>query len=128
MIHFIASPEAASTDLPLILAGKRPSRASDDGIGSQDYSRKPEIVLSGLGYFNEIIDDLRATCQAGHQGPGVPWVRGGLSEAQFNEMMATSPPAEPSKQAPLTAEKAKSKILEIVQSGQLGVDGVFKWH
>lgn len=128
MIHFITSPEAARTDLPLLLAGTRPSRPSDDDIGSQDYSRKPEVVLSGLGYYNEIIDELRAICQRSPQGPGIPWIRGGLSEAQFKEMMANNPPQEPSKQAPITAEKAKSKILEVIDGGKGGVDGVFEWY
>ncbi|KAK3051103.1 hypothetical protein LTR09_007853 [Extremus antarcticus] len=126
VINFFSSPEAAKEDLPRLLAGQPPSAPSGNDIGTQDYSRSPQAVLSGLGYYNEVIDELRAPCRGG--GGAVPWVDGGLSKAQFDDMMASGPPISPSQQGPASAVKVKSKVLELINDGKGGVDGVYRWH
>jgi hypothetical protein len=124
VIHFIASPEIAKQDLPALLSGKKPSHASGDGIGSQDYSKQPQAIVSGLGYTNEVLDEIRQSCA----GVGaVPWIRGGLSKARFEDMMKNEPLMPPSEQGPISALKAKKVVLDVINSGNGGKDGVFEW-
>lgn len=53
---------------------------------------------------------------------------GGLSKAQFDEMIYSGPLISPDQQRPATAAKVKSKVLELIHGGKGGVDGVFQWH
>jgi hypothetical protein len=125
VIHFISTPEKARKDLPRFLNNEKPTKSSDDGVGSQDYSRQPEAILLGLGYYNEIVEDLRQACRGTVRG--VPWVRGGLSKSEFNDLMANSPPAPMAQQGPVTAGKIKKKLLQLLDDGEGSKDGLFEW-
>jgi hypothetical protein len=83
-------------------------------------------VVLGLGYYNEVVDEIRQSCHG--VGTGVPWLRGGLSQDDFVKMMKDSPPMPPSQQGPLTAEKVKKKLRELVDGGKGGADGVYEWY
>jgi hypothetical protein len=125
VIHFISTPEIARTDLPRFLNNETPTKPSDDGVGSQDYSRQPEAILLGLGYYNEIVDDLRQACSGTRRG--VPWVRGGLSKSEFDDLIANNPPIPIPQQGPVTAGKIKKKLLELLADGEGSKDGLFEW-
>lgn len=122
----MSTPEAAKQDLPRLLQHKDPSQPSDNEIGSQTYSRPAESVLLGLGYTNDVVDELRQTCA--DIKPGIPWLTGGLSKADFEEMMKSSPPASPEKQGPWTAEKVKRTLTKLLNDGKGGKDGVYSWY
>ncbi|PMD62321.1 uncharacterized protein K444DRAFT_523895, partial [Hyaloscypha bicolor E] len=51
-IHVILSAEAGAVEIPLLLEGKSPP--SSDNVGSQNYSKKPVVIVTGGGY-----DDAR---------------------------------------------------------------------
>jgi hypothetical protein len=81
--------------------------------------------LLGLGYYNEIVDELRQACSGTVRG--VPWVRGGLAKSDFDDLMTNNPPAPIPQQGPVTAGKIKKKLLQLLRDGEGGKDGLFEW-
>ena len=126
VLHFITSPETAREDLPRFLNGQKPSRSSNDDIGSQDYDKEPEAILLGLGYYNEIVENLRQACEDTKKG--LPWLHGGLSKAQFDDMLANNPPLPPAQQGPFTAGKIKKMLTKLLDEGKGGKDGSYVWY
>lgn len=116
----------AQKDLPRFLNNDRPLNSSSDGVGSQDYSRRPGAILLGLGYLNDIVDELRQTCNGSARG--VPWLHGGLSRSEIQEMMMKSPPLSMREQGPITAAMIKKQLLQLLNDGKGGKDGVYVWY
>ena len=54
-------------------------------------------------------------------------MRGGLSKAEFDDLIANDPPTPIPQQGPITAAKIKGKLLEVLRDGEGGRDGVFDW-
>ena len=90
------------------------------------YSQVPEAILLGLGYTNDIIDELRQSCKG--LEPGVPWLTGGFAKTELEEMLRTNPPPPPSKQGPITAEKLKTALAKLLNDGKGGQDGLYFWY
>lgn len=81
--------------------------------------------MLGLGYYNEIVDDLREACTGTVKE--VPWLRGGLSKAQVEDLMTNTPLLPIPQQGPITAGKAKKALLKVLEDGKGGDDGVYDW-
>lgn len=124
-MHFIASAETAEKDLPLILQHKAPVNASDFGIGTRDYSKPPQAIVLGLGYTNEVVHRFREACKDALYG--MPWLTGGYDNAEFEEMMKTSPLPVAEKYGPITAGKVKAVLQGLLAEGKGGKDGVYYW-
>lgn len=107
------------------MQNREPLHPTDGEIGSQAYSKPAEAVLLGLGYTNEDVDDIRRGCA--NIKPGIPWLTGGLSKVDFEEMMRTNPLPAPEQQGPLTAEKVKRTLMEVLNERKGGRDGVYSW-
>lgn len=122
----MASPEVAKQDLPLLIQHKTPSHSPDGGIGSQAYSQPAQAILLGLGYTNETVDELRQACKG--VGSGMLWLSGGYTNSEFEEMMGANPLPSPEKQGPITAEKVKKALMELLNEGKGGKDGLYYWH
>ena len=56
------------------------------------------------------------------------WLAGGYTNPEFDEMMKTSPLPPPEKQGPITAEKVKTVLMELLEEGKGGKDGLYYWH
>ena len=82
--------------------------------------------MLGLGYYNEIVDELRQACAG--TARGVPWLRGGLSRAEFEELLVKNPPAPIAQQGPTTASKMKMVLQKLFSDGKGGIDGVYEWY
>lgn len=124
-VHFIADPEIAKKGLPRFLRHELPSSESADGIGSMPYSRPPQAFLLGLGYTNEVVEELRKTCEG--VGEGVPWLIGGLSKEEFKKLIDEKQIGPPDEHGPAAAGAQKKRLLGLLQEGKGGRDGVFKW-
>lgn len=125
-IHFISDPKIAKTDLPRFLRHETPSSNTSEGIGSSDYSRPPEAFLLGLGYTNDVVEELRNACR--DVPNGLPWIVGGCSTDDFKRLVEAKSIGPPEQNGPITAKKQKKKLMEVLQQGNGGKDGVFAWY
>jgi hypothetical protein len=82
--------------------------------------------MLALGYYNEIVDELWQACTGTTRG--VPWLRGGLSRAEFEELLVNNPPAPIAQQGPTTASKVKRMLQQLLSDGKGGIDGVYEWY
>lgn len=124
-IRFISDPEVAKIDLTRLLQHKpSPSSAEDTGGGADTH--RPEAFLLGLGYTNEVVDELRDSCKG--VGDGVPWLVGGFSKDEFKKLVDSKRLGPPEKHGPIAAQMQKKKLLEVLREGKGGRDGVFTWY
>ncbi|KAL6230357.1 hypothetical protein BDW75DRAFT_222934 [Aspergillus navahoensis] len=110
VIHFIASPEAVHTELPLLLAGQDPHSVatSPNEVGTHDYSRPPQAVLFGRGFALDFVQELKETYQSYSKEP-VAWVAGDPATAP------TDPP--PPGYAEATANTIKNVLTAWKEQG-----------
>ena len=81
--------------------------------------------MLGLAFTNEVLDDVRAACK--DTALAVPWLRGGLSKAEFDDVLASNQLKPAPQQAPITTEKTKKRLLQVLNEGNGGKDGVYDW-
>lgn len=82
--------------------------------------------MLGLGYTNDVVDEIRKACEGA--GNGVPWLVGGASKEDFKRLIASKSLGPPEQQGPLTAQMQKTKLLEVIENGKGGKDGLFSWY
>ncbi|KAL5333697.1 hypothetical protein BJX70DRAFT_380206 [Aspergillus crustosus] len=75
VIHFIASPEAAHTELPLLLAGRDPQAKQPNDIGTHVYDISPRVLVFGRGYSPDFVEELRKAYGRNTRDP-LAWVAG----------------------------------------------------
>ena len=81
--------------------------------------------MLGLAYTNEVLDEIREACKGA--ALAVPWLRGGLSKAEFDDVVASNQLKPAAQQAPITTEKSKKRLLQVLNDGNGGKDGVYDW-
>lgn len=123
VIHFLNSAETASTELPLLFAGKKPDASSFANIGTQDYSRRPQAVVLGGAFTNSMVDALRKDCAG---AVNAPWMTAGMTEQQLEEL-AKSPP-DPATYGPSVAKLIKGAMVRVQEEGKWNVDGVYSYR
>lgn len=126
-IQFITSVERAKAEIPLMLAGREPPK-DPDNVGSHDFSKPPEAVLSGRGFGAQQMQTIREAC--GGADAGLVWVNS-VEKSRAN--IASSPPdfskAEVvEKYSDQVAASIKKVLAEVRQKGKWGVDGVYEYE
>jgi hypothetical protein len=107
----ILSAEAGATEIPLLLQGQ--SLPESDNVGSQNYSKKPVVVVTGAGYDDARFKLMKEACE----GKGsVSWLR--------PDMEYSMPPLGP-QYGVIMVERVKKGIKGLADSGKLGENGVF---
>lgn len=117
------SAETAATDIPLLFSGRRPSEASsNNSVGTQDYSRKPQAVVTG-GYFTiSMVDALTKEC-GGTQG--VPWLTAGVTEEQRDENLKKA--VDPAVYVSVVVKRVKDTMERLKAEGNWNRDGVYSY-
>ncbi|KAL2831598.1 hypothetical protein BJY01DRAFT_108015 [Aspergillus pseudoustus] len=78
-IYFISSPEVAKSELPKLLAGKEPARATND-VGTENFTQPPRVLMFGRGYTPEFVQELKRSLEGVAQEP-VAWAVGDPAKA-----------------------------------------------
>lgn len=78
-IHVILGSPAGVKDLPLLLSGQTPPATDEPNLGTRDYSKKADAIITGGGYDDENFSVMKNAC-AGLPGKGgIPWLRPDMS-------------------------------------------------
>lgn len=120
VIHHLTDMEALATELPLLLSGRKPTQPSSGNVGSKDYSRPAEAVVTGGAITISMVEDLRNKCQGTLE---VPWMTQGLTEHERNDKFTKAP--DPVKYAPIVAKRMKEAMRRVKEEGKWGQDGVY---
>lgn len=120
VIHHLTDMEALATELPLLLSGKKPTQPSSGDVGSQDYSRPAEAVVTGGAITVSMVEVLRSKCQ---ESLKVPWMTQGMTE-QERDVKLQQPP-DPVKYGPIVAKRMKEAMRRVREGGKWGQDGVY---
>lgn len=123
VIHFLGSVEAASSELPLLLTGKRPENPSFGNLGTQDYSAKPQAIVVGSYFTNAMVDEVREKCG---RALSVPWMTAGVDEEQRDAMLEQPP--DPETYAPLASKLLKEVMGRVRSECKWDGDGVFVYR
>ncbi|KUJ06907.1 uncharacterized protein LY89DRAFT_661557 [Mollisia scopiformis] len=113
VIHIILTPSAGITEIPSILSGS--DLDSNDNIGSQNYSKPAQAVVTGAGYDEEAVEKMRKACSA-KGGSRVPWLRPDTS--------IPTPPLGP-KYGEAMVRRVKGCLRELEEEGRMEGDGVY---
>lgn len=116
------SAEVAAKDIPLLLSGHPPTQPTFKSIGTQDYSRKPQAVVAG-GYFtNDMVNALIRDC-GGSQG--IPWLAAGVVEGRREDIDKQA--ADPLAYVPTIASRVKEAIQRVKAEGNWDRDGMYNY-
>lgn len=116
VIHVILSTTSGVAEIPPLLASSQPSRSTTDNIGSQNYTKPPQAVVTGAGYDEEAVETMRKACDTNGQGSKVPWLRPDTS--------IPTPPLGP-KYGEAMTKRVKVCLRELEEEGRMGGDGVY---
>lgn len=108
------SPESASTEIPIILAGQIPAE-NPENVGSKNYSKLPVAVVFGGGYPEDEFESVRQTCQG---EANIPFLK-------FDPSKPT-PPLGP-EYGIYVAGRLKARLQELESQGLLGKNAVYLW-
>src|SRR5271156_3233743 len=114
VIHVILSVEAGVSVIPALLRGKRPPSADEENIGTRNYLKLPAAIVTGGGYDNANVKEMRDACKG---ESNVPWLRPGMSAL---------PPKGPG-YGPAMAEKVKACLGRLVKDVRMKEDGVYHY-
>lgn len=123
VIHIVYSPAQAAAELPEVLRGKAPSKASDSSmpqLGTQRYDRTPSAVLVGGGYDDEMLKSMRDACSSVSK---VPWLHHDWNYHATHGGPAVGEPGY----AESVVGRIKTKLRELQESDKLDVDGVYRY-
>lgn len=120
VIHFMTTDEAAEADISRLFNGEQPSIPSSAGLGSGDYSRRPQALVVGRAFTVDMIDALRQKCAG-----SFPWFVGGLDQNQKGELLNKKP--QPGQYGPSVAQDSKTKLDEVRNSDNWEQDGVYSY-
>ena len=105
----ILSLEAGVSQIPALLRGEQPPHEDEENLGSRNYAKPPTAVITGGGYDDAMVKEMRDACKGG-AGSQVPWLR---------PDMDVRPPHGPGYGAAM-AEKIKVCFGQGCQGGQDG--------
>ncbi len=105
VIHVILTLSAGISEIPPILSGSPPSPNTNDNIGSQNYAKTPQAIVTGAGYDEEAVEKMREACNG---SSNVPWLRPDTS--------IPTPPLGP-KYGEAMVRRVKSCLKELEEEG-----------
>ncbi len=114
VIYTNLSADEGVSNLPALLRGEGPPSASADIIGTGNYSSPAKAVVTGGGYEEIEISDMRRACN----GSKVPWLR--------NDKSKPAPPPGPA-YAAAVVERVKALLKDLAAEEKMQVDGVY-WY
>ncbi|KAK9431060.1 hypothetical protein V1505DRAFT_385463 [Lipomyces doorenjongii] len=110
VIHVILTSAQGVEQIPSLLRGENPGEL--DNIGTKNYSRTAIAVITGGGYDDTAVVEMR---EAAKGGSNVPWLRPDLTKPR--------PPLGPGYGEAL-AERVKATLKELTREGKLNEDAV----
>lgn len=111
-IHVILSLDAGVSEIPALLRGEKPPSEHHENLGTRNYSKPPAAVVTGGGYDEAMVKDMRDACNG---ESNVPWLR---------PDMGALPPHGPGYGAAM-AEKVKACLRYLAEEGKMKEDGVY---
>ncbi|CZR63191.1 uncharacterized protein PAC_13087 [Phialocephala subalpina] len=111
VVHVILTPSAGISEIPSLLSGTPPS--SPENIGSQNYAKVPQAIVTGAGYDEAAVERMRKACNG---SSNVPWLRPDTS--------IPTPPLGP-KYGEAMVKRVKSCLRELEEEGRMEGDGVY---
>ncbi|KAK9492395.1 hypothetical protein V1508DRAFT_397941 [Lipomyces doorenjongii] len=110
VIHVILTSAQGVEQIPSLLRGENPREL--DNIGTKNYSRTAIAVITGGGYDDTAVVEMR---EAAKGRSNVPWLRPDLTKPR--------PPLGPGYGEAL-AERVKATLKELTREGKLNEDAV----
>lgn len=114
----ITSLPAGISEIPLLLRGTAPPPSDPENIGTRNYAQKPAAVITGAGYGDDDIRQMREACEKDGVS-NVPWLRSNIINT------GQAPPGPD--YAKVIVERVKKCLKAIKEGDQLGVDGVYRY-
>ena len=111
VVHVILSVEAGVSQIPALLRGERPPSGDEENLSTRNYSKPPAAVITGGGYDDAMVKEMRDACQSESH---VPWLRPDMNAL---------PPQGPGYGAAI-AEKVKACLTKLAKEGKMNEDGV----
>ncbi|KFY43695.1 hypothetical protein V495_03827 [Pseudogymnoascus sp. VKM F-4514 (FW-929)] len=115
-IHVVFSAAAGAKDIPPLLSGQTPPATDEPNVGTGDYSKKADAIITGGAYDDEKFNEMRNACAELPGFGGVAWLRPNMS--------TPTPPIGPA-YGKAMVERCKVCLKELEQDGKLGTDGIY---
>jgi hypothetical protein len=112
VIHVILSVEAGVSVIPALLRGERPPSTDEENVGTRKYLKPPAAIVTGGGYDDANIKELRDACKG---ESNVPWLRPDMNAL---------PPQGPAYGSAI-AEKIKACLDKLAKDLKMKEDGVY---
>ncbi|SPO03275.1 uncharacterized protein DNG_05957 [Cephalotrichum gorgonifer] len=111
VVHFVIGPEAAISEVPVILNGQIPPNPSST-LGSGNLSERPVAFALG-GAFAETFDQVHDEVEKefGASGSGLAWLR--------HDWSTPAPPLGP-EYADAIVQRIKDRLAQLKADGKLG--------
>ena len=113
VIHVILSPRAGVSEIQALLKGESPTISDSEQLGSKNYSKPAIAVVTGAGYDDAAVAEMREACKGTRH---VPWLRPDLEKP--------APPLGPG-YGEAMVERVKVCLKELAADGKLGEDRVY---
>ncbi|KAK9321570.1 hypothetical protein V1517DRAFT_326022 [Lipomyces orientalis] len=110
VIHVILSPAQGVAQIPGLLLGKNPGEL--DNIGTRNYSQKAIALVTGAGYDDDAIAEMRGAAKG---TTSVPWLR--------PDMNRPAPPLGPGYGEALVI-RVKETLKQLAAEGKLQEDAL----
>jgi hypothetical protein len=110
--HVILSLEAGVSEIPALLRGNKPPSQQDENLGTRNYAQPPAAVITGGGYDEAMVAEMREACRG---EKGVPWLRPDMNAL---------PPRGPGYGAAM-AQKVKACLDRLAKEEKMNDDGVY---
>ena len=111
----ILSSAAGIAEIPILLEGGTPPAGETDNVGTKNYSKKALAIVTGAGYEDEQITQMREACKG---KASVPWLR--------PDTKIPAPPLGPEYGKALVA-RVKATMKQLIDSGKMGEDEIV-WY
>lgn len=112
VIHVILSPAEGTSIIPALLRGETPPTSDSTNIGTQDYTNKAVAVVTGGGYDDAAVSEMREACKGAST---VPWLRPDLSKP--------TPPLGP-EYGKHMVERVKTCLRKLAEEEKMQSDGI----
>ncbi|KFZ09542.1 hypothetical protein V502_08685 [Pseudogymnoascus sp. VKM F-4520 (FW-2644)] len=115
-IHVVFSAAAGAKDIPLLLSGQTPPVADEPNVGTGNFSKKADAIITGGAYDDEKFNKMRDACAELPGNGGIPWLRPNMS---------TPTPPIGLAYGKAMVERCKTCLKELELGGKLGSDGTY---